>query len=1147
MSKKLIFPVSFIFMLSMVSPGMCDDDPSLMGWWTFDGHALDTSGNERHGTINGNPGFGPGVFGQALELDGDDYVIIDGYKGTEDRSAFSITAWVKTTNGDNRTIVCWGSSGGGNRSELRILNDIIRWNTGNGNIEANTSPTDGEWHHIAVTLADNTAIASDGIKIYVDGVDDTITSSDSSSWAVISGEDFGIGIRVTHSDRYFIGSIDDVRFYDKVLTAEEVLQTMESGGEPYPYATMPDPADDALIEATWVSLSWAPGALAISHDVYFGESFDDVNDGTNDTFVGSQTESTFILGLPGFPYPDGLVAGTTYYWRIDEVNDADPNSPWKGNVWSFTIPPRTAYNLNPAQDARFVDPNVELAWTGGFAAKLHHLYFGDNFDDVNDGTGDTYKGALANPNYTPGTLEMGKTYYWRIDEFDGAGTNKGDVLNFQTFPDVQIAIADPNLVGWWKLDEGFGSVAVVDSSGYGHHADIVGDSQWIEGYDGDALEFDGVGYLQMKDYKGVLGAHAFSVSIWLRTSNTALQELIWWGTQSGGQRVEFRIHSNGHIRMGNGSGQVESLTDVTDGQWHHVVVTVAENAINSSNDIRIYIDGEDDTLESTDEDAFDITAGLDVTIGWRPSQGDRALQGSIDDVRIFDKVLKPAEVEQIMRIDPLLAWKPGPANGSTTDIENAAPLIWSPGEMASQHDIYFGTDKDAVKDADTSTADIYRGSQNTTSYTPPEGVEWGGGPYYWRIDENNSDGTVTKGRVWSFTVADFILIDDFESYDANDNQIWFAWHDGLGYGTPDFPPYFAGNGTGAAVGDETTASYTEETIVHEGGQSMPLTYDNNKQGFSHYSETDLTLIAPRDWSKHELAELSLWFRGYPASVGSFVEGPAGTYTMTASGADITGTADQFHFAYKMLTGPGSIVARVNSVQNTHAWAKAGVMIREALDAGSKHAFACVTPENGVASQGRTAADETSYNTNETEITAPHWVKLERDAAGNFTVSHSADGTSFQPVGNSVPTNIPMSSNVYIGLALTSHDAAQTCEAVFSNVTITGTTGPQWTNKDIGIESNAAELLYVALSNAAGTPAVVYHDDANAATSNTWTEWVIPLQSFADQGVNLADVDRIAIGLGTQGNMTAPGGSGKMFFDDIRLYRSRPEPVPEPEL
>ena len=1146
MSHKLIFLVSFIFVLGVVSPGMGDDDPSLMGWWTFDGHALDTSGNERHGTINGNPSFGPGVYGLALEFDGDDYVTIDGYKGTEGRQAFSFTAWIKTTNGDNRAIVCWGSTGGGNRSELRIYNDLLRWNTGVGNIEANTSPTDGEWHHIAVTLVDGTTTSSEGIRIYVDGIDDTITSSDPDSWGVVAGEDFGIGFRATHSDRYFIGSIDDVRFYDKMLTAEEVQQTMESSGEPYPYALLPNPADDVLIEATWVDLDWVPGGLAISHDVYFGESFDDVNDGTNDTFVGNQAEPTVILGLTGFPYPEGLVPGTTYYWRIDEVDNADPNSPWKGDVWSFTIPPRTAYNLSPADGARFVDPNVELSWTGGFEAKLHRVYFGDIFNDVNDGTGETYKGALADPTYTPGMLDLDKTYYWRVDEFDGAATNKGDVLSLQTFPEIQIAITDPNLVGWWKLDEGLGSVAVVDLSGHGHHGDVVGDSQWIAGYDGDALEFSGVGYVQMKNYKGVLGTHAFSVSIWLKTSNTALQELLWWGTQSGGQRVEFRVHSNGHIRMGNGSGQVESRTNVTDGQWHHVVATVAENATNSSSYIRIYIDGEDDTLESTDEDAFDLTAGLDVTIGWRPSEGDRALQGSIDDVRIFDKVLTQIEVEQVMRIDLLLAWKPGPANGSTPDIENATPLTWSPGDMASQHDVYFGTDKDAVKDADTSTADIYRGRQSATSYTHPEGVEWGGGPYYWRVDENNSDGTITKGRVWTFTVADFILVDDFETYDANDNQIWYAWHDGLGYGTPDFPPYFAGNGTGAAVGDEAAASYTEETIVNGGSQSMPLSYDNNKQGYLKYSEAELTLIAPRDWTRHEVAELSLWFRGYPPSVGSFTEAPVGTYTMTASGTDITGTADEFHYAFKTLTGPGSIIAKVESVSDTHAWAKAGVMIRETLEPGSKHALACVTPGSGVAFQGRTAADSGSFSTNQTDITAPYWVKLERDVSGNFTVSHSANGSTWGPVGNSVPTNIPMNSSVYIGLALTSHDAALTCEAVFSNVTITGSVGPQWTSQDIGILGNNAEPLYVALSNSAGTPAVVYHDDPNAAVTDTWTEWVIGLQAFADQGVNLADVDRIAIGLGTQGNMTIPGGSGTMFFDDIRLYRSRPEPEPEPQ-
>ena len=79
---------------------------------------------------------------------------------------------------------------------------------------------------------------------------------------------------------------------------------------------------------------------------------------------------------------------------------------------------------------------------------------------------------------------------------------------------------------------------------------------------------------------------------------------------------------------------------------------------------------------------------------------------------------------------------------------------------------------------------------------------------------------------------------------------------------------------------------------------------------------------------------------------------------------------------------------------------------------------------------------------------------------------------------------------------------------------------------------------MAVSNSTGTPAVVINDDPAAAQVDTWTEWVIPLQAFADQGIVLTNVDRIAIGLGTRGNMTIPGGSGKMFFDDIRLYQPR---------
>jgi len=225
--------------------------------------------------------------------------------------------------------------------------------------------------------------------------------------------------------------------------------------------------------------------------------------------------------------------------------------------------------------------------------------------------------------------------------------------------------------------------------------------------------------------------------------------------------------------------------------------------------------------------------------------------------------------------------------------------------------------------------------------------------------------------------------------------------------------------------------------------------------------------------------------------------------------------------------------------NTNTWAKAGVMIRESLDPASPHAFACITPANGVASQGRPSTGGASFNYNQTGVAAPYWVKLERSISGLFTVSHSANGTTFQPVTGATPQNISMSSNVYIGLAVTAHDAALTCQAVFTNVTTTGNVTGQWANQDIGILNNDPEPLYVAVSNRTGNPAVVVHDDPVAATIDAWTEWVIPLQSFADQGINLADVDRIAIGLGTRGNTTTPGGWGKIFIDDIRLYRPAP--------
>jgi hypothetical protein len=268
--------------------------------------------------------------------------------------------------------------------------------------------------------------------------------------------------------------------------------------------------------------------------------------------------------------------------------------------------------------------------------------------------------------------------------------------------------------------------------------------------------------------------------------------------------------------------------------------------------------------------------------------------------------------------------------------------------------------------------------------------------------------------------------------------------------------------------------------------------------------------------------------------------------MTAAGTDIWDVADEFHFAYKTLNGAGSITAKVESVENTNVWAKAGVMIRETLDPGSKFAAVYITPTNadgtptqGCRFQGRADTDgaatsDTSVATAEQmTIKAPYWVRIERDTSGNLRGYYSADGANWQPMV--WRPSVSMGSTVYVGLALTSHDPALTCTAVFSDVQTTGTVTGQWQSQDIGIASNAAEPLYAVLSNANGTTAVVAHDDPLAATIDTWTQWMIPLQVFADQGINLADVDSLAIGLGSKAGTTTTGGSGTMYFDDIRLY------------
>ncbi|MHC4753136.1 MAG: PA14 domain-containing protein, partial [Planctomycetota bacterium] len=421
---------------------------------------------------------------------------------------------------------------------------------------------------------------------------------------------------------------------------------------------------------------------------------------------------------------------------------------------------------------------------------------------------------------------------------------------------------------------------------------------------------------------------------------------------------------------------------------------------------------------------------------------------------------------------PLRASIPDPFNGAT-DVKETPTLTWKAGEQAASHQVYFGTDEDAVRNATTASPEyIDTRVLGNESYEPGK-LAWST-TYYWRIDEVNNlhPDSPWKGNIWSFTTGDFLVVDDFEDYNTTDKQIWAIWHDGIGYFDLDMV-YHPGNNTGSGVGDEDNEdSYMEETIVNNGNMSMPYFFNNNDPAKMKYSEAKKTLIKTRDWTEEGVKALSLWFQGIPASVGSFIDNLDGTYTMTASGTDIWAEADEFHFAYKPLSGAGSIIARVDSVDNTNEWAKAGVMIRESLDPNSVHAFMCVTPGQGVALQHRITTGGESAQNQVTDITAPQWVKIERDFGGIFTASYSDDGQNWTVVD--ATEQIFMGSDLFIGLALTAHNASATCQAEFSNVQVS--VSGSWSNQDIGILSNEPERMYVAVSNSNGTTGTVYYED-----------------------------------------------------------------------
>ena len=711
MCKKLVYSILLLVYGLMVNVAGADITSGLVAWWALDDGSGTTAkdsaghpGGPHDGMLQNGPqwenadikvGIG------ALKLDGlDDRIVVDSFD--LEGSGITIATWIKTPDlaSMNDPRIISKAQGGGTSDHYWAMvlsgtgedNLEFRLRTDSGAATRHTSPEGNdmqadEWAHLAVTWDAGDPF----MRLYKNGEEIDSISKAGTAVGVGPGVRIGVGNQSVSAgadsmDRPFPGILDDVRVYERGLSAEDITELFGWQGIPVPstMARNPIPPNGTLIEDTWANLGWTAGDFAVSHDVYIGDNFDDVNDGAEGTFVGNQDGMFIVVGFPGFPFPDGLVPGTTYYWRIDEVNDTEPNSPWKGDIWSFSIPPKTAYWPDPADGAESVDPDVELSWTAGFGAKLHTVYFGDNFDDVNNDAVGFPQGATT---YSPGTLELAKTYYWRVDEFDGFDTYKGNVWSFTT--------------------------------------------------------------------EGAVG-------------------------------------------------------------------------------------------------------------------------------------------------------NPNPANDAA-DVEQTPVLTWSPGVYAASHQIYFGTDKDAVKNADTGSPE-YKGGGNLGSQSYDPGKLELYATYYWRIDEANNTNADSPwtGPVWSFTTADFLIVEDFEDYnDYPPDEIFSTWIDGYGTTTN-------GSTAGYAEPDWNAGEhYVETTIVHGGSQSMPLFYDNNFK----YSEAAMTLTQ-RDWTEEGVGVLSLWFRGDASNAAErmyvALNGSAVVYHDDPSAAQIA-TWTEWTIDLQEFSAQGVNLANVNTI------------------------------------------------------------------------------------------------------------------------------------------------------------------------------------------------------------------------------------------
>ena len=259
-------------------------------------------------------------------------------------------------------------------------------------------------------------------------------------------------------------------------------------------------------------------------------------------------------------------------------------------------------------------------------------------------------------------------------------------------------------------------------------------------------------------------------------------------------------------------------------------------------------------------------------------------------------------------------------------------------------------------------------------------------------------------RLW---VNGQLLVDDWTDHPPTENSGTITLLAGQKY---DVKMEYFENGGGAVAKLSWASPSTAKQIIPM-SQLFP-------------SEVTTTGDLPAGWTAQDVGGVA---------VGGATTQSNGTWTVSGSGSDIWDNADGCRFVSQRLTGDVQVTAQVNGLTNTDIWAKAGVMIRESMATGSRHASTFATASNGLAYQRRLNTDGASSHTAGPGIPAPYWVRIER--VGNVVISSaSPNGSTWTEIRRET---ITMNAAIYVGLAVTSHNNSALCTATFTNVQVVG--------------------------------------------------------------------------------------------------------------